>query len=97
MAPGIEKLADGRYAVRGDLVYETVGGVSREADRTLDFDADAEVDLSGLGAVNSAGLALLVDWVARFRQHRRKLRFTHVSAHLRQLVDVNGLEALFTE
>ena len=92
---GLEKRVDGHYALSGDLIYETVVAVSREANQTLNFNVDTEVDLSRLGAVNSAGLALLIDWVSRFRRHDHKLKFTHISDHLRQLVDVNGLEALF--
>lgn len=92
----INKVGDGMYTISGSLVYESVPTFAKDAEKVLDFSTDTVLDLSDVKLVNSAGIALFVDWYSRFLRQRGKLRFTNISDHLKQLVNVNGLDQLFT-
>jgi phospholipid transport system transporter-binding protein len=86
--------ADGRVAVEGPLTFATVS--ARLADsaplfrprQTLSF------DLSGVTAVDSAALALLVEWLRLGQQHGVKVDFTAVPAALRSLAEVSELNQI---
>ena len=95
MTPEIRKAGDGRYEISGDLVFETARDADGMARKLLDYSHDAEIDLTHIGQVNSAGIALLLDWCARFRKQQKKLRFRNIPAHLARLIRVNGLETVF--
>jgi len=91
-AAQIDIAAQGRYVLTGDLTFETVAGAHRAAMGRLDFRRDGTLDLSALGHVNSAGIALLLDWCARFRKHGASLRLEQAPTHLQRLLKVNELE-----
>ncbi|RTZ61545.1 MAG: anti-anti-sigma factor [Gammaproteobacteria bacterium] len=92
----IQRIDDDRFAISGDLVFETVPQAERVAKGLLDAGSDAELDLQNIGQVNSAGIALLVDWYARYFKNRRQLHFRNIPSHLQRLIKVNELTAIFT-
>lgn len=55
------------------------------------------VDLGGVSAADSAGLALLVQWVKDAHAGGRDLRFRNVPQRLRDLMRVTGLEPFFAD
>lgn len=76
------------YRLTGALTFDTVA--------TLAAPVDAHtIDLGGLVATDSAGLALLLDWWRQARSDGRKLVFVAVPARLRDLIRVNGLAPVF--
>jgi len=92
----IQRIDDDRFAISGDLVFETVPQAERVAKGLLDAGSDAELDLQNIGQVNSAGIALLVDWYARYFKNQQKLHFRNIPSHLQRLIKVNELTAIFT-
>ncbi len=95
MSPEIRTSGEGRYVISGDLVFETAPDAERVVGKALDYKHDAEFDLQHVGQVNSAGIALLLDWYGRYLKHQKMLRFDNIPAHLKQLIKVNGLEQIF--
>jgi phospholipid transport system transporter-binding protein len=86
----------GGFALRGSL---TIGQVGPWRDRGRAALASAVgdelcVDLAGLTRVDSAGLALLVDWLAWARGARRQLVFAATPPALQALARLSGLEEL---
>lgn len=76
------------YRLTGALTFDTVA--------TLRVPAGAQtIDLGGLAATDSAGLALLLEWWRQAQTQGRKLVFTAVPARLRDLIRVNGLASVF--
>lgn len=55
------------------------------------------VDLGGVPSADSAGLALLVQWVKDARAGAQELRFGNVPRRLRDLMRVTGLEPFFAD
>ena len=53
-----------------------------------------EVDLSGVGRVDSGGLALLIDWLAWARSSQRALKYIAPPATLLALARLSDVEPL---
>jgi phospholipid transport system transporter-binding protein len=60
----LERRDDGSYAVRGELTFATVPGFLTGNGRLLAGGAAVTVDLAGVDRADSAGVALLVEWLS---------------------------------
>jgi len=88
--------ADGHLAAQGPLTFATARR-ARELGRPLIAGSSAaalEVDLSGVSASDSAGLAVLIDWLAQARHAQRTLRYRGVPAGLSALARISEVEEL---
>lgn len=86
----------GRYTLAGELTIASVGPL-RDAGRELLAAAPAgalQVALDGVTRADSAGLALLVDWLAWAQAAGRTLTFAHLPGGLRALARLSDLESL---
>lgn len=83
----------GRYSVSGPMTFDTVHTLI--ALPPTDHSGPITVDLGGVPRADSAGLALMLEWLRQARQDNRTLTFTHVPARLQDLIAVSGLSALF--
>lgn len=57
-------------------------------------DGEVAVDLSGVGRVDSAGVALLLEWVREARAHGRALVFRGMPAQLLAIARVSGVDTI---
>jgi phospholipid transport system transporter-binding protein len=90
--------ADGALAAQGPLTFavaraarllglEVLAGVARK---------DLQIDCAQVTAADSAGLAVLLDWLAAAKQSGRSLRFAHLPAGLLALGRISEVEELLT-
>lgn len=89
--------ADGanRYRLTGAMTFASVADLRRAGRRVLREGSGAvSFDLSGVDAADSAGLALLVDWLAFAAAHQRELRFEQLPASLRALADITDVQPM---
>jgi len=83
------------FALNGDLTFKTVPGLF--ADRSPDFDGSSlTIDLGAVQHTDSAGLALLLEWVRQGVQLDTKVVLSHVPPQLRSMIEVSGLDELLT-
>lgn len=61
----LEVAADGRASLTGPLTFETVSRLFRALEQTPP--GSGQVDLAGVSTIDSAGLALLLEWQSRAR------------------------------
>lgn len=92
MQPGIEAREDGMH-VRGDLVFATVPRLL-ETSRHLFAGGRSplKLDLAEIRHVDSAGLALLVEWSRQAGAAGLEVHFCNVTDQLRVLAEASGLE-----
>jgi phospholipid transport system transporter-binding protein len=90
----IETVAPGRLAVRGELDFDTAPAALARGLALLGSASDCEIDLSGLSSGDSAGLAVLIEWLASARRRGAKLRYTGVPAQMRAIARISALEDL---
>jgi len=86
---------NGRLAAQGPLTFATA---RRAREQGLEAVAAAtgtlEIDCSAVTAGDSAGLAVLLDWLGAARQSGRKLRYTHLPQGLTALARISEAEEL---
>jgi phospholipid transport system transporter-binding protein len=84
-----------RIPVSGPLTFATVPdlvSLSRQWRGT--GTTEVELDLSAVPRADSAGLALLLEWLSHARADGIQLRFSGIPDQLAELVQANGLEDL---
>ncbi|MFL6649064.1 MAG: lipid asymmetry maintenance protein MlaB [Sulfurifustis sp.] len=95
-APAAESAAvtrsDGMLSASGSLTFETVPGLLDQTQKWLQEPGGAiTVDLKGVTRADSAGLALLVEWLRLARLKNRPLTFSNVPDQVCSLIRVNSL------
>lgn len=86
----------GCFLAKGPLIFGTARGARELGLDALEAGSDGAllIDCQGITASDSAGLAVLLDWLAAARAQGRSLRFTHLPqglAALGRISDVNEL------
>lgn len=88
--------APGRFAARGLLTFATARRAWELGLATLraTHQAELEVDCSGITAADSAGLAVLLDWLAAVRREGRSLRYRHLPGSLLSIAAISDVSEL---
>lgn len=88
----------GRYSAGGALTFATArrarelgAGVLKGANG-----AALEVDCAGITPSDSAGLAVLIDWLGMAKHAGVRLRYSHLPAGLNALASISEVEELLT-
>lgn len=87
---------DGALELAGVLDKNSVNQIHQEClERFQDAaTTPATVDLTGVTAMDSAGLALLIEWLRLGRRQNRTIRFLHIPDHVLPLAKLFGVEHL---
>jgi phospholipid transport system transporter-binding protein len=93
-ACGLESGAPGSLRLRGELGFDNAGAILQQSLGAFAGQARVEVDLSGLAQVDSAGLALLLEWLRLARAEGRTVSFAMPSERLRALARLSGVEEM---
>lgn len=92
-ATRIEAVGSGRFRVEGDLTFATVSRALGEGQRLFEGAGETiAVDLAGVARADSAGLALLVEWLRTARGGGREIRFEHVPRQMMEMARVSSLD-----
>ena len=84
--------AGGVLSVRGALTFATVGALRGPGVEALAANADATVDFAAVDRADSAGLALLVEWLRAARRRGARVRFANAPEQLRAIAGTSGLD-----
>lgn len=86
----IESRADGSHALAGSLTFDTAASAVGLMP-VKPGDRDCSIDLSAVGPIDSAGLAVLIEWLAESARLGCRLQFSHVPQRLGQLAEIAGV------
>jgi len=78
--------------IRGALTFETVPDLYRQSSSWFDGTGDLVIDLAQVERTDSAGLALLIEWLRRARVANQALRFANIPTQVQTLIRINGLQ-----
>ncbi len=84
----------GRLRVEGVLDFTTVNALAAEAEALFPPSGRLLVDLSGVDSANSAGLALLLEWLALARSRRLDLEYLDLPESLERIAAFSNLGPL---
>lgn len=92
----LESLGGGRFRVSGVLDATTVGELLKQsAERFSNIDR-LEVDLAGVSDGDSAGLALLIEWLRLAKDSQRPIHFANVPGQISALARISEVEDLLS-
>lgn len=87
----VAEAADGSLRVTGPLRFATVSAL---VDALPARHEALRVDLAAVDAVDSAGLALLVEWQRQAQAAGTRLELAHAPVQLRRLAELGGVATL---
>ena len=91
-----EDLGEGRFGLHGVLGFGTVGRVLEESKELFEQHSIIEVDFSGITHSDSAGLALLIEWVNWAKHYVREISFKNVPQGVRSIAEISEVEWMLT-
>ncbi|HSG96495.1 MAG TPA: STAS domain-containing protein [Woeseiaceae bacterium] len=92
----IEDLGDGRFAVSGEMNFNTAEKILRASEEPFEEHSQLEIDLSEVTDTDSAGLALLLEWVTWANHSVREIRFTGIPDKIMAIAHTTEVEPLLT-
>lgn len=90
----LEDNGDGRFTLSGDLTFETAEEILRASEAPFEEHTQLEIDLSGVEEADSAGLALLLEWVTWANHSVREIRFTRIPEKIQAIAQTTEVEGL---
>ena len=82
-----------RYTIKGELTMATVPGLF-EKEAPSFSGGMLTIDMSAVEHTDSAGLALLLEWVKQGTQQNTQVVLAHVPPQLQSMINVSGLDQL---
>jgi len=90
----IEPAGPGRLKAQGELGFATAAAALRDGLRLMDGAPSWTMDLAGVEAGDSAGLAVLVEWLSAAQARGGSLRYVDLPAQILAVARISGLEQL---
>lgn len=82
----------GHLTVQGDLTFSTIGKDAIKSLAFLSLTKPVTIDLGHVSNTDSAGLALMIEWIKHARAHRTPLSFKKIPKQLLNLAKLSGLD-----
>ncbi len=96
-AARIEVLDDSRIRVHGPLTFASVPALSAAPAAWIRRGASVAIDLSDVSHADSAGLAMVLDWLSQARAAGATLKLQGAPAQMLAIARASGLSALFDD
>ncbi|HKJ20035.1 MAG: STAS domain-containing protein [Gammaproteobacteria bacterium] len=90
----LEDRGDGHFALSGEMTFDTAEKILAASGDMFDEHTQLEVDLSEVTESDSAGLALLLEWVTWANHSVREIRFTGMPERVLAIARTTEVEPL---
>lgn len=87
---------DGRFSLSGEVSFDTAERILAKSEEPFEQHTQIEVDLSGVTLADSAGLALLLEWVTWANHTVREIRFVDIPARITAIAHTTEVDELLT-
>ena len=85
---------DGKFALTGDLTFDTVSELLDRGQKAFAEHSRIELDLADIERSDSAGLALLIEWVTWANHSVREIRYLNVPERIVSIAKISEVEDL---
>lgn len=92
----LEDRGDGRFALSGEMTFDTAERILQRSEEPFEEHTQLEIDLSGITMSDSAGLALLLEWVTWANHTVREIRFTGMPERVMAIAKTTEVDRLLT-
>lgn len=86
----------GSFSLHGELTFATVPALLTESDALLAGATELCIDLAGVQRADSAGLALLAEWLRLASGRQQAITYINAPTQLHNLAKVSGLEQVLS-
>jgi len=90
----LKDLGDGSFEISGNMSFETAEHILRASQRVFKQYENVRVDMSAVEKADSAGLALLLEWMSWTRQGAAKIEFASIPASVLAIAHTAELQDL---
>lgn len=80
------------HAVTGPLTFDSVPAIYAASRAWFAGTGGVTIDLAEVSSADSAGLALLIEWMRMARKNASALSFANIPSQMQELIRVNGLQ-----
>lgn len=92
----LEDLGEGRFALSGAMTFDTSERILQASEEPFEQHTRIEVDLSGVTHSDSAGLALLLEWITWANHTVREIRFKSMPERVLAIAKTTEVDPLLT-
>jgi len=82
----------GHFLIDGDLTFATIDKHTMESFAFLNVSKDICIDLAQVTSTDSAGLALIIEWLKYTRTKRTHIKFKNIPKQLQALAQLSGFD-----
>ena len=82
----------GYFIVDGDLTFSTIDKQTVKSFAFLNVAKPIVIDLGRVVCTDSAGLALMIEWIKHTRHHRAHITFKNIPEQLLNLAKLSGFD-----
>ena len=90
----LQDLGEGRFALTGEMTFETAERNLLASEEPFEQHTRIEVDLEGVTKADSAGLALLLEWITWANHTVREIRFLSMPERILAIARTTEVEQL---
>jgi phospholipid transport system transporter-binding protein len=90
----IERVGAFHFQVHGAMTFESAKILLLQSEALFATLPEMEIDLAGVEKVDSAGLALMLEWTAWAKERNAKLMFTAVPESIHSIAHLCQIESL---
>lgn len=87
----------GKFSLNGRMTFSTAGEILRDSEELFDKHTRIEVSLTGVTDTDSAGLALLLEWITWANHTVREITFTGVPEIINAIARTTEVDNLLTK
>ncbi len=92
----LQSLEAGRFAVVGDMNFSTVDHLLDESMKIFSYGDNLEIDLVGVQRADSAGLALIIEWMKLARRSGVEIRLLNMPEQMRAISRTGELDEVLS-
>ena len=82
----------GQFIIDGDLTFSTIDKQTVKSVAFLNASKHITIDLCRVACTDSAGLALMIEWIKYTRHHRAHITFKNIPEQLLNLAKLSGFD-----
>lgn len=90
----LEDRGEGRFSLSGEMSFDTAERILKQSEDPFEEHTQLQIDLSGVTESDSAGLALLLEWVTWANHTVREIRFTGMPDRVLAIARTTEVERL---
>jgi len=90
----VQQGQDGRLEIQGELSFASVPALWQECREHCASGGAVDIDLRQVSRSDSAGLALLVEWLRDAQRSGANLRFFNIPAQMLEMARASGLDQI---